>query len=249
MAVDDKPIAIRIARPQGSEDEFFAEERDTMSRSTVVLLGASTRPTGTLLRFEVALSTGKAVLRGEGRVVEYRENAFQTIAGLVVKFTKLDARTKALIDRAHEARQRERALAAAQGSTPAPPSEALPLSPASAGQSLGAAVQAASSAAADSVSEAASRSGSDSEAAASAPPVVPIAPAHAPRTRAASVSVLPPPDEPPTRKMMTVKASEKQTLLARLRDRGRVLQSDQVERILRDGHAQRGTGRAPSTTS
>jgi molecular chaperone DnaK len=104
--VDEKPLAIRIARPQTSEEAFLEEELDTMSRSTVMLLGATARPAGTILRFEITLQTGTPVLRGEGRVVEHRIDLFRGLQGLMLKFTKLDARSKALIDRAHDARKK-----------------------------------------------------------------------------------------------------------------------------------------------
>jgi hypothetical protein len=53
-----------------------------------------------LIRFELALSTGQVLLRGEGRVVGFDARAHRDTPGLVVRFTRLDIRSKALIDKA-----------------------------------------------------------------------------------------------------------------------------------------------------
>jgi hypothetical protein len=94
------PVAIRISRPYGSEEEFLQHELDTLTRTTVVLVGAQSRPQGVVLRFEVALASGDALIRGEGRVVGFRPASQGVDSGLTLRFTRLDARSKALIDRA-----------------------------------------------------------------------------------------------------------------------------------------------------
>lgn len=94
------PVAIRITRPFATEDEFLEREFDTLTRTSVTLLGAQPRPTGVVLRFEIVLSGGESILRGEGRVVGHKERAHGGEAGLTLRFTRLDARSKLLIDRA-----------------------------------------------------------------------------------------------------------------------------------------------------
>jgi hypothetical protein len=94
------PVAIRIARPYPSEEAFLEHELDTLTRTSVVLLGAQSRPQGVVLRFEVTLASGAPLLRGEGRVVGYKPNALNDEPGLTLRFTRLDPRSKALIDRA-----------------------------------------------------------------------------------------------------------------------------------------------------
>ncbi len=101
----DKPVAIRIARPHSTEDDYLTHELDTLTRSSVILVGANSRPAGVVLRFEVTLATGRPVLRGEGRVVEYKADAFRGMPGLVLRFTKLDPKSKQLVDRAHAMRE------------------------------------------------------------------------------------------------------------------------------------------------
>jgi len=103
--VTDKPVAIRIARPHSTEDDYLTHELDTLTRSSVILVGANSRPAGVVLRFEVTLATGRPVLRGEGRVVEYKAEAFRGLPGLVLRFTKLDPKSKQLVDRAHAMRE------------------------------------------------------------------------------------------------------------------------------------------------
>jgi molecular chaperone DnaK len=99
------PVAIRISRPFGSEEEFLQHELDTLTRTTVLLLGAQSRPQGVVLRFEVALASGDPLIRGEGRVVGFRAASHGQDSGLTLRFTRLDARSKALVDRAAAMRE------------------------------------------------------------------------------------------------------------------------------------------------
>jgi hypothetical protein len=102
--VSDKPIAIRVVRPHETEEAWFEAEVETMTRASIVLVGAAQRPEGTIVRFEVTLTNGKAVLRGEGKVFEYRNKVFQESGGLLVRFTKLDSKSKQTVDAAHTKR-------------------------------------------------------------------------------------------------------------------------------------------------
>jgi len=123
------PVAIRIARPYSTEDQYLEREVETITRTSVVLVGAQSRPQGVILRFEIALQNGTSLLRGEGRVVGYRENAFEDLPGLTLRFTRLDSRSKALVDKAAAIRE-ARARAAFEASlvksdfppAPGPPS-------------------------------------------------------------------------------------------------------------------------------
>lgn len=109
MAEDPRPpVAIRITRPYGNEDEFLEHELDTLTRTSVTLLGAQPRPQGVVLRFELVLSSGQAILRGEGRVVGFKSNALNGLGGLTLRFTRLDSRSKTLVDKAASARERRR---------------------------------------------------------------------------------------------------------------------------------------------
>lgn len=112
-----QPVAIRVTRPYSSPEEFLEHELETLTRTSVTLIGAQPRPKGVILRFEVVFTGGGQLLRGEGRVVGYKENALADQPGLVLRFTRLDTKSKALVDRAaaiREARARA-ALQAAMG--------------------------------------------------------------------------------------------------------------------------------------
>lgn len=94
------PVAIRIVRPYATEEELLEHELETIGKTSVVLIGAHPRPTGVILRFEVTLESGASVLRGEGRVLAHKDNAFRGQPGLTLRFTRLDPRSKAVVDRA-----------------------------------------------------------------------------------------------------------------------------------------------------
>jgi hypothetical protein len=144
------PVAIRISRPYASEEEFLRHELDTLTRTTVVLLGAQSRPQGVVLRFEVALASGDALIRGEGRVVGFRAASQGVDSGLTLRFTRLDARSKALVDRAagmRDARARPSihpsrpAMQAVPAPPPLPPPPPAPSGPGALSLDLGASTQ------------------------------------------------------------------------------------------------------------
>jgi len=121
-----QPVAIRITRPFSSEEEFLAHEIDTLTRTSVTLIGAQSRPPGVILRFEVVLTDGSPLMRGEGRVIAFQLRTLGDLSGLTLRFTRLDKKTKALVDRAAQIRE-DRARAALRASMeselPPPPSE------------------------------------------------------------------------------------------------------------------------------
>jgi hypothetical protein len=99
------PVAVRIVRPYQSEEAFLESELETVGKTSVILIGAHSRPTGVILRFEVTLTSGVTILRGEGRVLAHKENAFRGQPGLALRFTRLDPKSKALVDRAAAIRE------------------------------------------------------------------------------------------------------------------------------------------------
>ena len=121
------PVAVRIVRPYETEEAFLENELETVGKTSVILIGAHSRPTGVILRFEVVLASGVTVLRGEGRVLAHKESAFRGQPGLALRFTRLDPKSKALVDRA--AAIREARLA---GDSTRPAGPVAPASPSSA---------------------------------------------------------------------------------------------------------------------
>jgi hypothetical protein len=87
------PVAIRIVRPYGSPEEFVRGDLEALTKTSITLAGAQPRPKGVILRFEVTLANGRPVMRGEGRVLGYTDEA-----GLSLRFTRLDPKSKALVD-------------------------------------------------------------------------------------------------------------------------------------------------------
>lgn len=120
------PVAIRIVRPYESEDELLEHELETIGKTSVVLIGAHPRPTGVILRFEVTLASGTTVLRGEGRVLAHKDNAFRGQPGLTLRFTRLDPRSKAVVDRATAMREARSQGDIGSPSRPPPGRQAIP---------------------------------------------------------------------------------------------------------------------------
>jgi hypothetical protein len=115
-----EPVNLRIVRPYASEDEFLAGDLWTLDAKGALLVNQSALDPGTLVRFDVVLSTGERVIRAEGKVVKYVEPTATRPGGLRVRFTRFGGSTKAFIDRAVELRR------AAAATRPEPASNASP---------------------------------------------------------------------------------------------------------------------------
>ncbi len=121
------PVAVRISRPFATEEEWLSHELETVTRTSVTLFGAPLKPQGVVLRFELTLVGGQPLLRGEGRVVGFKAASSSTEAALTLRFTRLDARSKALVDRVgavREANARTNQAETAENETVAPPDSA-----------------------------------------------------------------------------------------------------------------------------
>jgi hypothetical protein len=123
------PAAIRITRPYATEEEFLDRELDTLTRASITLLGAQSRPQGVVLRFELVLVSGIVLVRGEGRVVGFKANAFEGLGGLTLRFTRLDTKSKGLIDRAAALREQRRPSTRPPAHEAAPSIEPPPVPP------------------------------------------------------------------------------------------------------------------------
>jgi hypothetical protein len=98
------PATLRITRPYGSENEFIEGDFAWVGRTSIVLPNGPARPAGELIRFEVVLSTGAPVFRGEGHVIAHYPPGGGKPPGLEVRFTRIDARSKLVLDRVRERR-------------------------------------------------------------------------------------------------------------------------------------------------
>src|SRR5438067_3805412 len=122
------PIAMRIVRPYGTEAELLDHEASAFTRTGVVLIGAPSRLNGVVLRFEIALKDGSSLMRGEGRVVGYKAPMSNEEGALMLRFTRLDVKSKSLLDKAVAIREERRSLAppAPKHGHHAPPPHASP---------------------------------------------------------------------------------------------------------------------------
>ena len=112
-----RPAGIRIQRPYDTDDEFIRGDGLAIGRLGMILIGAPKRPPGITIRFEVVLRSGDAVFRGEGRVVAHRVHS-NGREGLEIRFTRLDSRSKGLVEQVLTLR---RTGALAPASMPPPP--------------------------------------------------------------------------------------------------------------------------------
>jgi hypothetical protein len=108
---NNPPVAVRIVRPFRDIDGLLAAEANVFTRTGIVLIGAPSKPSGVVLRFELCLQDGTAVMRGEGRVVGYRAPSSDEDGALMLRFTRLDVKSKELLDRAVTMREERRSLA------------------------------------------------------------------------------------------------------------------------------------------
>jgi hypothetical protein len=246
-------VAIRVTRPYSSEEEFLEHEIETLTRTSVMLVGAQSRPQGVILRFEVAMLNGTPLMRGEGRVIGFKANAMGELPGLTLRFTRLDKKTKALVDKAaliREARSRA-AFEASMGESDPPPS----MPPASLGPtSLGPASLGPASApsisslpslpsvpSVSSVPAPSSAPQSRPPPRSSAPPSARPASARPPSARPPSVRPPAPVVRPQTRPQVArIDASpQRDELLGRLRERARALSPSTINRIFQDAKEHR----------
>jgi hypothetical protein len=224
------PVAIRITRPYATEDEYLEHELETLTRASITLVGAQPRAEGVVLRFELALASGAVLLRGEGRVTGFKPNAFQGVGGLALRFTRVDTRSKALIDKAASLREKRRPSLRTPDSVSVLPPRAS--TPAAAPSSL-------------SVTPALPSSLPPPAAAPSSLSVAPALPSSLPpppptRSSAAPAAVNPSPSQPPADAVNAIvrgrrdegRRPDRDELLGRLRARAKALHPSAIRSIL-----------------
>ncbi len=102
---EPKLIPLRIRLPYGSEDEFIEKYGSNVARGGIFIATKALKPEGTGLSFELILASGERLMRGEGVVLKTQVDEGGGRSGMTVRFQRLDARSKALVDRvvAHRA--------------------------------------------------------------------------------------------------------------------------------------------------
>jgi hypothetical protein len=125
VADQRSPVTIRITRPYGSENEFIDGDFAWIGRTTIVLANTPARKAGEIIRFEIVLTSGSPVFRGEGSVVGYYPPGGGKPPGLEVRFTRIDARSKLVLDKVRE----RRTALSRSGELPAAPASLAPAPP------------------------------------------------------------------------------------------------------------------------
>ncbi|MDC0709804.1 TIGR02266 family protein [Stigmatella sp. ncwal1] len=116
MTVAPKLIPLRIRLPYTTDEEFIDKYGANVARGGVFIATRAPKEEGTALAFEFVLASGARLLRGEGIVVKAQLDDGGGRSGMTVRFTKLDAPSKALLDR----------LVARRSGEPLSPPEASP---------------------------------------------------------------------------------------------------------------------------
>jgi len=95
----DKRVPLRIRLPFATEDEFIEKYGQHVARGGIFIATKSTKPEGTAVSFDLILTDGTKLMRGEGSVQKLSTDEQPGRSGMLVRFERVDARTKALIDR------------------------------------------------------------------------------------------------------------------------------------------------------
>jgi uncharacterized protein (TIGR02266 family) len=129
-----KIVSLNVRYKSATVDEFIENHAHDVSRGGMYIKTGSPFPPGTLLKFEIRLSSDQAVIMGVGRVVWKRDNVQGTgdrPAGMGVKFIKIDDPSKGVIDklvnsRADAGQAYESESESPQSEVPAPAAAAKP---------------------------------------------------------------------------------------------------------------------------
>ncbi len=130
MTVEPKLLPLRLRLPYATEEEFIEKYGSNVARGGLFIATRAPKPEGTKLAFELLLADGTRLLRGEGAVVKVQPEG-SSRPGMTVRFIRLDASSKALIDRVLSRRKQGAAQGpATPGESPSPPeAPAVPPAP------------------------------------------------------------------------------------------------------------------------
>ena len=90
--------ALRIRLKYADVETFLTKYSSHVTRTQLFLTTRTPKPVGTLVRFELLLSDGTKLLKGEGTVVGISAEGART-PGMTLKFGKLDADSRKLVNR------------------------------------------------------------------------------------------------------------------------------------------------------
>ncbi len=116
---EPKRVPLRIRLPFATEAEFIERYGMHVAPGALFIATRQPKPVGTLLSFELVLAEGARLMRGEGLVQSVSEDQRPGRAGMLVRLTRVDAKTKALIDQISALHEAVAKIAAP--TPPAPP--------------------------------------------------------------------------------------------------------------------------------
>jgi uncharacterized protein (TIGR02266 family) len=106
VTVEPKLLPLRLRLPYATVEEFIEKYGSNVARGGLFIATRAPKPEGTKLSFELLLADGTRLLRGEGAVVKVQAEG-STRPGMTVRFIRLDAGSKALIDRVLSSRKQD----------------------------------------------------------------------------------------------------------------------------------------------
>jgi len=92
-------VPLRVRLPYATEAEFLDKYGSNVARGGIFIATRALKPEGTQLSFEFVLADGRRLLRGDGVVVKTQVDEGGSRSGMTVRFARLDAASKALVDR------------------------------------------------------------------------------------------------------------------------------------------------------
>ncbi|MGH7272274.1 MAG: TIGR02266 family protein [Polyangiaceae bacterium] len=97
-----KIVSLNVRYKSATVDEFIENHAHDVSRGGIYIKTGTPFPAGTLLKFEIRLSSDQPLITGVGRVVWKRDNVQgdgEMPSGMGVKFIKVDDASKTVIDK------------------------------------------------------------------------------------------------------------------------------------------------------
>ncbi len=114
-------VVLRVVRPYATETEFLEAEDWTITKKSVFLVGARSYPEGTIVRCELALSSGLQLLVAEGIVAKHVAQTAERPDGLVVRFRRMTPASTQFVNRVLSNREASDGSSPSAAHNPIPP--------------------------------------------------------------------------------------------------------------------------------
>lgn len=100
-------VIVRAVRPYVTESEFLQSEDWTVKKNSVFLVAASKHPEGTIVRCELALTSGVQLIVAEGIVAKHVPQTAERPEGVVVRFRRMTPASTQFVNRVIRMREAE----------------------------------------------------------------------------------------------------------------------------------------------